>query len=51
MDALILSLAIKLYKKILSFFKGYQSDIFGTAKSGNVIVTANSSLVPGSWKQ
>ena len=51
MDALILSLAIKLYKKILSFFKDYQSDIFGTAKSGNVIVTSNSDSVPGGWKQ
>ena len=51
MDALILSLAIKLYKKILSFFKDYQSDIFGTAKSGNAIVTSNSDSVPGGWKQ
>lgn len=51
MDSIILSLAIKLYKKLISFMKDYQSDVFGTGTLGNVYVGDNSDNVPAGWTQ
>lgn len=51
MDSIILSLAIKLYKKLISFMTSYQSDIFGSGSVGNVYVGDNSDNVPAGWKQ
>lgn len=51
MDSIILSLAIKLYKKLVSFMKDYQSDIFGAGSSGNVYVGDNDDELPAGYKQ
>ena len=50
MDAIILSLAIKLFKKLKSFIYDYQSDTFGTAKSGNYYIGNNKENVPVGYK-
>lgn len=49
MDSIILSLAIKLYKKILSFMRDYQSDFFGTGKQGNVYIGNVEDNVPSGY--
>lgn len=49
MDSIILALAIKLYKKLLSFMKDYQSDVFGTS-SRNVYVGPNDDDMPNGYE-
>lgn len=51
MDSVILSLAIKLYKKLISFITDLQSDFYGTGEMGNCIVTADEDKVELGWTQ
>lgn len=48
MDSIILAIAIKLYKKILSFITDYQSDLFGIG-SGNIFIGTADSETPAGY--
>lgn len=49
MNSIILTLAIKLYKKLLSFMKDYQSDIFGTGNLGDVYIGSDTDECPSGY--
>lgn len=51
MDSVILSLAIKLYKKLISFITDLQSDFYGTGEMGDCIVTPDEDKVEVGWTQ
>lgn len=50
MDSIILALAIKLYKKLISFIVEYQSDTFGLGTLGNIYVGDDDSKKPSGYK-
>lgn len=50
MDSIILSLAIKLYKKLTSFIVEYQSDIFGVGTQGDVYIGDDDDKKPTGYK-
>lgn len=49
MNSIILTLAIKLYKKLLSFMVDYQSNIFGTGSLGDVYIGKTESEKPAGY--